>query len=138
RRAAPAGDLFTVLRQRDSVCVPRDDLAREAAKLRDEIKVAEANGEIRLSPTIAMASGGDIVEQALAAFRGYHSSPALVSRPDGVLLADTNLLFYYQNRLAAHGFAWDVIAPPGSPPARPRTASAPASTSMGGTARPPP
>ncbi|HEY4120547.1 MAG TPA: 1-acyl-sn-glycerol-3-phosphate acyltransferase, partial [Byssovorax sp.] len=31
RRAAPAGDLFTVLRQRESVCVPRDDLARDVA-----------------------------------------------------------------------------------------------------------
>jgi glycerol-3-phosphate O-acyltransferase len=39
----------------------------------------------------------------------------LDSRPDGIAICDTNLLFYYQNRLAAHGVAWDVIAPPGVP-----------------------
>ncbi|HVY48060.1 MAG TPA: 1-acyl-sn-glycerol-3-phosphate acyltransferase [Minicystis sp.] len=118
RRSAPAGDLFTVLRQRDSVCVPRDDLAKDVAALRDELLAAERARAVVVSPTIAKASGGDIVEQAMRAFAGYHSSPALVSRPDGVLLSDTNLLFYYQNRLAAHGFAWDVIAPPGVHPAR--------------------
>ena len=53
----------------------------------------------------------------------------LVSKPDGVTLSDTNLLFYYQNRLAGHGLAWDVIAPPGMPAARP-----PAHVAAGGAA----
>ena len=46
-------------------------------------------------------------------------SPVLSSTPEGLTLSDTNLLFYYQNRLAHLGLAWDVIAPPGSLPARP-------------------
>jgi glycerol-3-phosphate O-acyltransferase len=61
------------------------------------------------------------VELALAAFAGYHAQPVLASRPDGIASVDPNLLFYYQNRLAAHGMAWDVIAPPGMAPAKPPT-----------------
>jgi glycerol-3-phosphate O-acyltransferase len=64
---------------------------------------------------IRRASGGDIVEGALRAFASYHQAPVLRSVPEGLVLCDTNLLFYYQNRLAGHGLAWDVIAPPGLP-----------------------
>jgi glycerol-3-phosphate O-acyltransferase len=133
RRAAPASDLFTVLRQRDAVCVPRDDLARDVAMLRDRAAELARQGGIVLSEEVRSASGGDIIEQALRAFAGYHSSPALVSRPDGILLSDTTLLFYYQNRLAAHGLAWDVIAPPGGAPPVRRTAGG--SAELNGGAR---
>lgn len=119
RSAAPAGDLFTVLRQRDAVTVPRDDLARDVVRARDELLALERDGLVRVSDSIRRASGGDIVEGAVRAFAGYHTSPVLRSDPEGIVLCDTNLLFYYQNRLAAHGLAWDVIAPPGMLPARP-------------------
>ncbi|MDI1449518.1 1-acyl-sn-glycerol-3-phosphate acyltransferase [Polyangium sp. 6x1] len=127
RRASPAGDLFTVLRQRDVVVVPRDDLARDVVKLRDRLVELADRGEIVVGGFLRTASGGDIVERALRAFAGYHASPVLASRPDGIAIADTNLLFYYQNRLAAHGMAWDVIAPPGMAPARPPVFAKPAS-----------
>jgi glycerol-3-phosphate O-acyltransferase len=124
RSAAPAGDLFTVLRQREAVTIPRDDLARDVVRLRDELLALEREGGVRASDVVRRASGGDIVELALRAFAGYHTSPVLRSVPEGIVLCDTNLLFYYQNRLAAHGLAWDVIAPPGMPPARaPSTAA---------------
>jgi glycerol-3-phosphate O-acyltransferase len=120
RRASPAPDLFTVLRQRDVVTVPRDDLAADVVKLRDRAAALEQKGQIRLADFARKASGGDILEQAVRAFAGYHASPVLSPRPEGIALCDTNLLFYYQNRLAAHGLSWDVIAPPGAearPPA---------------------
>jgi glycerol-3-phosphate O-acyltransferase len=119
RSAAPAGDLFTVLRQREAVTIPRDDLARDVVRARDELLALEREGRVRVSDVVRRASGGDIVEGALRAFAGYHTSPVLRSDPEGIVLCDTNLLFYYQNRLAAHGLAWDVIAPPGMLPARP-------------------
>jgi glycerol-3-phosphate O-acyltransferase len=127
RKAAPAGDLFTVLRQREAVTVPRDDLAADVAKLRDRVLAMAREGEIVASPEIRTASGGDLVERALRAFGGYHTdSPVMRSRSDGVQLCDTNLLFYYQNRLAAHGLAWDVLAPSSGPPVRPAGKAAPA------------
>ncbi|HRI63143.1 MAG TPA: 1-acyl-sn-glycerol-3-phosphate acyltransferase [Polyangium sp.] len=119
RRATHGGDLFMVLRQRDVVVVPRDDLAADVVRLRDRLVELENRGKIRLGEQLRRASGGDLVERALAAFSGYHAQPVLASRSDGIAIVDPNLLFYYQNRLAAHGMAWDVIAPPGMAPARP-------------------
>jgi glycerol-3-phosphate O-acyltransferase len=118
RSASPAGDLFTVLRQREALTIPRDDLARDVARLRDALLAMEREGGIVVADLVRRVSGGDIVESALRAFAGYHTSPVLRSVPEGVVACDTNLLFYYQNRLAAHGLAWDVIAPPGMLPAR--------------------
>jgi glycerol-3-phosphate O-acyltransferase len=131
RRYSPADDLFTVLRQRDTLVIPRDELARDVVKLRDTLANLERQGRIALGDYVRSASGGDIIERAVKAFAGYHSSPVLTSRPEGLSLSDTNLLFYYQNRLAGHGVAWDVIAPSGYVPlARPagsetKTAEAP-------------
>jgi len=118
RAAAPADDLFTVLREREAVTVARDDLARDAVLLRDELLAVEREGGVVVGEAVRRASGGDIVEVALRAFASYHTAPVLRSGPEGIVLCDTNLLFYYQNRLAAHGLAWDVIAPPGTLPSR--------------------
>jgi glycerol-3-phosphate O-acyltransferase len=115
RKASPAGDLFTVLRQRDTVTVPRDDLARDVAAIRDKLRAMEMNGKVVLGDVVRVASGGDIIERALRAFTGFHATTVLSSRDEGIAICDTNLLFYYQNRLAGHGVAWDVIAPPGAP-----------------------
>jgi glycerol-3-phosphate O-acyltransferase len=112
REASPTADLFTVLRQRD-VVVPRDELARDVVSLRDKLLEREQAGQVRLGDIVRHASGGDIIERALRAFAGYHTSPVLASRDHGVALLDPNLLFYYQNRLAAHGVAWDVLDPRG-------------------------
>ncbi len=127
RAASPTPDLFTVLRQRD-VVVPRDDIARDVLAIRDRLLAIEREGGVRLGDVVRGASGGDILDRALRAFAGYHAAPVLTPLPEGLLLSDTNLLFYYQNRLAAHGVAWDVIAPPGGvPPERPRVAAGGAS-----------
>jgi glycerol-3-phosphate O-acyltransferase len=104
RQRSPRADLFTVLRVRDEV-VDRDTLAREVVRLRDQLVDLERAGQVRLVDTMRRASGGDIVAQAMAAFSGYHRQPVIAPRPDGIALRDTSLLFYYQNRLGAHGLA---------------------------------
>lgn len=106
RDAARGGDLYTILRQRD-VIVPRDELAHDTVKLRDELAAREARGELRLGDIARRASGGDMVERALRAFHDFHPTPSLVSSEDGIRLMDPNLLFYYQNRLAGYGLGWD-------------------------------
>lgn len=115
RKAAPASDLFTVLRQRDTLTVPRDDLSADIVRQRDKLRSMEKQGRVVLGDIVRTASGGDILERALQAFSGFHATQVLASRSDGIGICDTNLLFYYQNRLAAHGVGWDVIAPPGTP-----------------------
>ncbi|MBK8258282.1 MAG: 1-acyl-sn-glycerol-3-phosphate acyltransferase [Polyangiaceae bacterium] len=119
RQISPAPDLFTVLRQRDVLTVPRDELASDVAMMRDKMRQMESAGQVRLGDLLRNASGGDIVERAVRAFAGYHTTRAVEPRSTGIALCDPNLLFYYQNRLAAHGLGWDQIAPPGMLPAVP-------------------
>ena len=110
RRAAGTDDLFAVLRLRDQVALSRDELAREVLVVKDRLLELEKRGEIAVSAEARRLSGGDLLEQAINAFRAYHTHPVLVAREDGLALSDTNLLFYYQNRLAAHGVGWDPMA----------------------------
>jgi glycerol-3-phosphate O-acyltransferase len=106
RRMAPSGDLFTVLRLRDEV-ISRDDLAREVLRVRDQLIDLEKSGDVHVHESVRSCSGGDIVSQAMRAFRGYHTMPVIEPHPNGIGLRDTNLLFYYQNRLVAHGLGWN-------------------------------
>jgi len=118
RKAAGRDDLFTILRPRDTIVIPRDELASDVRRRKEELTVLERRGEVALGSFVRSASGGDLVERALRAFAGYHSNPVLEARRDGIAIRDPKLLFYYQNRLASHGLAFDVLGPrpPGAPP----------------------
>ncbi|NUP14305.1 MAG: hypothetical protein HOW73_50380 [Polyangiaceae bacterium] len=109
RKAAPRPDLFTVLRQRDTLTIPRDELAADVRNLKDQLVEKEKRGEVVCSEFVRAASGGDLIEHALRAFNGYHETPVLVPRREGIAVFDPELLFYYQNRLVPYGFAWDAI-----------------------------
>jgi glycerol-3-phosphate O-acyltransferase len=98
------------------VTVSRSALAEGVERLRDRARELEARGRIVLGAHLARASGREILDEALRAFSGYHTTPVLEPRGDTLLLVDTRLIFYYQNRLAAHGLAADHVAP--RPPAR--------------------
>lgn len=118
RRAVGKADLFTVLRHRDDVTVPRAELAEDVDVLVDRMTAMESRGEILLSPTVKGKRGDAVVDDALRAFAGYHTHEVLAPRGAELVLRDTRLLFYYQNRLAAHGLAFDAIAPVGTRPAQ--------------------
>jgi glycerol-3-phosphate O-acyltransferase len=109
-------DLFALLRHKDDVHVPRADLSADVASLRDRVRALEERGAIVLGPSLERTSGDAIVDAALRAFAGYHTNPVLEPRGADLVLADTRLIFYYQNRLAAHGLAADLIAPKGARP----------------------
>lgn len=115
RRAVGTADLFTVLRHRDNVTVLRAELAEDVELLLRKLVAMEARGEIVVAPGLKGGKRGDaIVTEALRAFAGYHTNEVLAPRGAELVLRDTRLLFYYQNRLAAHGLAFDAIAPPGT------------------------
>jgi glycerol-3-phosphate O-acyltransferase len=109
-RAEIRGDLFAMLGTRDDVTVPRAELAESVARLRDRALELQSQGKIVLGPHLAHATGREILDEALRAFSGYHTTPVLEPRGDALLLADTRLLLYYQNRLASHGLALDLAA----------------------------
>lgn len=123
RRAVGKGDIFTVLRRRDDVTVSRAELAEDVDVLLDRLHVLESRGEIVVSPTMKGKKGDAIVDDALRAFAGYHTNEVLAPRGSELVLRDTTLLFYYQNRLAAHGLSFDAIAPAGTRPAHVRARS---------------
>ncbi len=130
RKASPRPDLFTVLRQRDTLTIPRDELAADVRYIKEQLVEMEKRGEVVLGEFVRAASGGDLIERALRAFDGYHETPVLVSRREGIAVHDPELLFYYQNRLAPHGLAWDVL--PGGGSAKPTAANA-AAPALGGS-----
>jgi len=129
RRAVGKADLFAVLRHGDDVTVPRAELAEDVDVLVDRLARLEDEGEIVLAPHLRTGSGmkkGDaILDDALRAFAGYHTNEVLAPRGSELVLRDTRLLFYYQNRLAAHGLSFDAIAPKGMPVATAKRAARP-------------
>ncbi|HEX3771976.1 MAG TPA: 1-acyl-sn-glycerol-3-phosphate acyltransferase [Polyangiaceae bacterium] len=104
-----AADVFAMLRTHDDVTVSRSSLAESVERLRDRAKELEDRGRIVLGARLARASGREILDEALRAFSGYHTTPVLVPRGSDLVLADTRLIFYYQNRLTSHGLAPDLL-----------------------------
>jgi glycerol-3-phosphate O-acyltransferase len=104
-------DIFAMLRTQDDLIVSRSELADRVERLRDRARELESKGAIVLGPRLGRASGREILDEALRAFSGYHTTPVLEPRGDSLLLVDTRLIFYYQNRLAAHGLAADLLTP---------------------------
>ena len=113
QRGARGADIFALLRHKDDCVVPRAELSADVDALYRRAKTMADKGEIVLAPGL-LAGGADgdaILSEALRAFAGYHSNEVLARRGTDLVLADTRLLFYYQNRLAAHGLGADLIAP---------------------------
>ncbi|MBK6693009.1 MAG: 1-acyl-sn-glycerol-3-phosphate acyltransferase [Myxococcales bacterium] len=106
--APPRADVFALLRQGEPPLMARRDLVHRTGELRDRLRQIADRGELVLGPRVEGASPEKIVEDALHAFAGYHSSSVLVPRGDQVVLSDPRLLLYYQNRLVAHGLAPDM------------------------------
>ena len=52
------------------------------------------------------ASAATILDAATRAWSGYHTNAVLRPAQGGVVLGDTNLLLYYQNRLAVSGLGF--------------------------------
>ncbi len=109
KQSVGSGDLFAMLRHRDDVSVSRADLAADIDVLLEKARAQERIGALQLA--VPHGNGRDVLTAALKAFSGYHTHEVLSPRGDALLLTDTRLLFYYQNRLAAHGLAADHIAP---------------------------
>ncbi|HEY5145752.1 MAG TPA: 1-acyl-sn-glycerol-3-phosphate acyltransferase [Polyangiaceae bacterium] len=104
-----AADIFAMLRTQDDVTVSRSALAESVERLRDRAKDLEDRGRIVLGARLARASGREILDEALRAFSGYHTTPVLEPRGPDLVLADTRLIFYYQNRLTSQGLAPDLL-----------------------------
>ena len=110
RESFPGEDLFKLLRHRDEVFVPSDELERRVADLTDRARALEDRGGIVLGPGVRGASAQAIIGAASRAWAGYHTNAVLRETHGGVVLGDTNLLLYYQNRLAVSGLGFHPSA----------------------------
>ena len=110
RSVVGKGDLFAILNHRDTVRISRPELVAKIEKLVDRARVLERDAKIVLAPQLA-GRPDQILEAALRAFAGYHTQHIIGVGATDLVLEDTRLLFYYQNRLAAHGLAFDVLKP---------------------------
>ncbi|MCC6648309.1 MAG: 1-acyl-sn-glycerol-3-phosphate acyltransferase [Polyangiaceae bacterium] len=111
RESAGTDDIFTLLRVRQRAPATRHDVARDVAALRDRVAVLDRDGRALLGRSLRAATGEEILGEALRAWRGAHTSPVIEERGGELSIGDAPLVFYYQNRLAAHGVALDVLAP---------------------------
>lgn len=111
REDAGTSDIFTLLRVRQKVGIPRSQVAAAVAALRDQLREQETRGQVVLGETVRHASGDALLAEALRAWQGSHGSPVLDEQGGELWIGDATLVFYYQNRLAAHGVALDVLAP---------------------------
>ncbi|MBL8602098.1 MAG: 1-acyl-sn-glycerol-3-phosphate acyltransferase [Myxococcales bacterium] len=102
----PGEDLFKLLRHRDELFVPGDELERRIADITDAAKALEDQGKIVLAAGLRQSAPGAILSEALRAWSGYHTNAVLAPSAGGFMLSDTNLLLYYQNRLAASGLGF--------------------------------
>lgn len=106
REAFPGDDLFKLLRHRDEVFVPGDEMERRVADLVDRARALEDRGQVVLGPGIRGAPASAVLDAATRAWSGYHTHAVLRPAQGGVVLGDTNLLLYYQNRLAVTGLGF--------------------------------
>jgi glycerol-3-phosphate O-acyltransferase len=111
RSSAGTDDLFALLRVREKVATARAELAADVEKMRDELRSQEARGKVVLGPTVRGGTGQQLIEEALRAFRGTHSTHVIEENAGELWIGDAPLVYYYQNRLAAHGVALDTLAP---------------------------
>ncbi len=111
RKTLANGDLFAILNHRDSVRVSREALTGKVAETLEKARELERGNKLVLAPQLVGAKPAQVVESALHAFGGYHTNPVIAAGATDLVLEDTRLLFYYQNRLAAHGLAFDAIKP---------------------------
>lgn len=98
-RHTPRVDLFTRLRHRGEVVVPRGELTRDIAETRDRLMKLEREGALRVSQTVRRADPEQLLTRALDVWNGYHDRTAAEDRGNEVCAEDPTLLLYYQNRL---------------------------------------
>lgn len=106
---SPGVDLFGRQRRRGEVGLARTRLVQEVGEARDRLLELESAGEVRVGPVLRNTRADELVDQALEAWRGYHTKPVAREIGSEIVIEDPNLLLYYQNRLV--GFAEALATP---------------------------
>ncbi len=106
REMYPGADLFSLLRHREEVFVPSDELARRVDDVTAKARALEDAGDLVLAPGVRHATASELIDEAVRAWSGYHTRPVLTRTDGGYMIGETNLVLYYQNRLAVSGLGY--------------------------------
>lgn len=86
--------------------IPGDELERRVADLADRARAMEDAQQIALAPGLREARPAQLIDEAVRAWGGYHTRAVLMRADGGFTLGETNLVLYYQNRLAVSGLGF--------------------------------
>src|SRR5699024_8858394 len=74
----------------------------ETERLARLIRRDAADGKLRLTDRAKGAPGHEMLDEALHLFGAYHSTKVIEAEPEGLLLSDLRLLYFYSNRLRGY------------------------------------
>ncbi len=104
RRNAAESDLYRFLRSLGpEMSLNMEEVEQVLEQLTDELQTLEAAGQIRCADAIREGDVDTIIRRGLRSFGTYHTTAVLERRGVRIHLGDTNLLFYYRNRLEGYG-----------------------------------
>jgi len=96
-KAVGTRDVYRLLRAPTAMLTAKvADIAAAIDELRRRIAGEAAYG--RLHAQLVASSGADILDDAMAALRAYHTRPVVTRSLDRLAIGDLKLLYYYQNR----------------------------------------
>ena len=107
RREFPNLDLYRLIRL-GAREFSRAQVIEMIARVMDELRRLERRGGILLGDNLAQADAAAILDRALHMFRTFHFSQAISEEDGRIFPQDTNLIFYYQNRLTHYGLEKQV------------------------------
>jgi glycerol-3-phosphate O-acyltransferase len=114
RRDLAQPDLFRMLRTiGPDTAIDGARLDAEVERLVEELHALERDHRIGLSEELRGASGADVVARGLEGLGTYHTTRIATRRGNEIVVQDSDLLFYYRNRLEGYGL---LGAPRMAPP----------------------
>lgn len=90
-------DVYRLLRE-PGVEAPLDKVREDVGRLRGLLALRPELGAV--AERWADARPGDLIDEAMRMFRGYHTRPVVEREGDKLIAQDLRLIFYYQNRTA--------------------------------------
>jgi glycerol-3-phosphate O-acyltransferase len=103
RAAHPELDLYRFLqRTQTGTSFGMEELTTRLAQVLAALERAEKRGSLSCSATLKRANPDEVLHAGLDAFSAYHQRCALMQDGDRAHVRASELIFYYQNRIAEH------------------------------------
>lgn len=97
-------DVYRFLRLlREDVAITVEELLPVLEALLQELRAKEQAGHIRLTRDVREGSAEEVLLHAQRPLAVYHTHPVMVRQGDRLSVGDSNILFYYRNRLEGYG-----------------------------------